>query len=149
MVSFTKFLDFVMFGTRMTKNSIHFTISIYHHLCPIFHEENNSSKLQFCPFRWADFDTSWVYLFASILRQCALFVKASFCPKKKKIINRHKKRCSSEEGTTLSPTTCSINVWSTKAIYLVPYIEEILECFQDIEVGKLIRSDDWIKRCGY
>jgi hypothetical protein len=50
-VILTKFLDFVMFGTRdighngvkLKKNPI----SINHHICPIFHAENNSPKLQF------------------------------------------------------------------------------------------------------
>jgi hypothetical protein len=40
-----------MYGTRisgaMAKNSKHFTISINHYICPIFHAENNLSKLQF------------------------------------------------------------------------------------------------------
>jgi hypothetical protein len=31
----------------MAKNSKYFTISINHHICPIFHAENNLSKLQF------------------------------------------------------------------------------------------------------
>jgi hypothetical protein len=31
----------------MAKNSKKFTISINHHICPIFHAENNLSKLQF------------------------------------------------------------------------------------------------------
>jgi hypothetical protein len=67
----------------------------------------------------------------------------------KRIINRHKKRCSSAEGTTVYPTTCSVNMLRTKANYSVPYVQEILECFQDNEVGRLIRSDEWIKRYGY
>jgi hypothetical protein len=53
MVILTKFLDFVMFGTRdLGHNGVKFkkfTISINHHIhvCPIFHAENNLSKLQF------------------------------------------------------------------------------------------------------
>jgi hypothetical protein len=31
----------------MAKNSKIFTISINHHICPIFHAENNLSKLKF------------------------------------------------------------------------------------------------------
>jgi hypothetical protein len=67
----------------------------------------------------------------------------------KKIINRHKKRCSSAEGKTVYPTTCNIKLLSTQASYSVSYVQEILECFHDNEIGKLIRSDDWIKRYGY
>jgi ribosomal protein S19 len=51
MVILTKFLDFVMFGTRdLGHNGENFkkiTISINHHICPIFQAENNLSKLQF------------------------------------------------------------------------------------------------------
>jgi hypothetical protein len=43
---FSKLLDFGMFGT-MAKISKNFTISINHHISPIFHAENNLSKLQF------------------------------------------------------------------------------------------------------
>ena len=51
MAILTKFLDFAMFGTRdlghngkkLEKN----TIYINHYICPIFHVENNLSKLQF------------------------------------------------------------------------------------------------------
>jgi hypothetical protein len=52
MVILTKFFDFVMFGTRdlghngeKLKKKI--TISINHHICPIFLAEDNLSKLQF------------------------------------------------------------------------------------------------------
>jgi hypothetical protein len=55
----------------MAKNSKKFTISINHHICPIFHAENNISKLklkiQFCPFYWADFDPSWACSFSGSL----------------------------------------------------------------------------------
>jgi hypothetical protein len=53
MVIFSKFLDFVMFGTGdLGHNAEKFKkkkniISINHHICPIFHAENNLSKLQF------------------------------------------------------------------------------------------------------
>jgi hypothetical protein len=51
MVIFSKFLDFVMFGTgdlgHSGKNKKKSTIFINHHICPIFHAENNLSKLQF------------------------------------------------------------------------------------------------------
>jgi hypothetical protein len=52
MVIWIKFLDFVKFGTRnLGHNGEKFkkkiTISINHHICPIFHAENNLSKLQF------------------------------------------------------------------------------------------------------
>ncbi|XP_061193714.1 uncharacterized protein LOC133201942 [Saccostrea echinata] len=67
----------------------------------------------------------------------------------KKIINRHKKRCSSAEGTTDYPTTFSIKLLGTQPIFSDSYIQEILNCFHDNEVGALIRSDDWIKRYGY
>jgi hypothetical protein len=51
MVILTKFLDFVMFGTgdlghngeKLKKN----IFSLNHHIYPIFHAENNLSKLQF------------------------------------------------------------------------------------------------------
>jgi hypothetical protein len=51
MVILTKFLDFVMFGTRdLGHNGVKLkkkiTISINHHICPIFYAENNLSKLQ-------------------------------------------------------------------------------------------------------
>jgi hypothetical protein len=53
MAILTKFLDFAMFGTRdlgyngkKFKKNI-YTISINHYICPIFHVENNLSKLQF------------------------------------------------------------------------------------------------------
>jgi hypothetical protein len=50
MVILTKFLDFVMFGTKdLGHNGVKLkkiTISI-NHVCPIFHAENNLSKLQF------------------------------------------------------------------------------------------------------
>jgi hypothetical protein len=52
MAILTKFLDFAMFGTRdlghngkNLKKKI--TISINHYVCPIFHVENNLSKLHF------------------------------------------------------------------------------------------------------
>jgi hypothetical protein len=52
MVILTKFLDIVMFATRdlghngekLKKKMI---ISINNHICPIFHAEDNLSKLQF------------------------------------------------------------------------------------------------------
>jgi hypothetical protein len=51
MVNFSKFLDFVMFGTGDLGHSGEklkkITIFINHHICPIFHAENNLSKLQF------------------------------------------------------------------------------------------------------
>jgi hypothetical protein len=51
MVMLTKFFDFVMFGTRdLGHNGVNLkkiTISISYHICPIFHAENNLSKLQF------------------------------------------------------------------------------------------------------
>jgi hypothetical protein len=51
----------------MAKNSKIFTILINHHICHIFHGENTLSKLQFCPFDWANFGLSWAYLFLSSL----------------------------------------------------------------------------------
>jgi hypothetical protein len=51
MAILTKFLDFAMFGTRDLglngKKFLKITISINHYICPIFHVENNLSKLQF------------------------------------------------------------------------------------------------------
>jgi hypothetical protein len=49
-VILTNFLDFVMFGTRdIGHNGVKLkkiTSSINHHICPIFHAENNLSKLK-------------------------------------------------------------------------------------------------------
>jgi hypothetical protein len=56
MTILTKLLDFAMFGTRdLGHNSEKLkkiTISINHYICPIFHVENNLSKL---PFNFAHF----------------------------------------------------------------------------------------------
>jgi hypothetical protein len=47
---FSKFLDFVMFGTGDLGHNGEklktIAISLNHHICPIFHAENNLSKLQ-------------------------------------------------------------------------------------------------------
>ena len=72
MAILTKFLDFATFGTRdlghngkkLEKN----TIYINHYICPIFHVENNLSKLQFNFdfFYLADFDPSWACSFVTL-----------------------------------------------------------------------------------
>jgi hypothetical protein len=51
MAILTKFLDFAMFGTRDLghngKKLKKITIYIKHYICPVFHVENNLSKLHF------------------------------------------------------------------------------------------------------
>jgi hypothetical protein len=47
----------------MAKKLKKITISINHHICPIFHAENNLLKF---PFHWADFDPSWAYPFGGL-----------------------------------------------------------------------------------
>nr|XP_034299375.1 uncharacterized protein LOC105334630 isoform X2 [Crassostrea gigas] len=64
------------------------------------------------------------------------------------IINRHKKRCSSAEGTTDYPATFNITLLS-QPNFSNSYVEEILNRFQETEISAVIRSDDWIQRYGY
>ncbi|XP_065942405.1 uncharacterized protein [Magallana gigas] len=66
----------------------------------------------------------------------------------RKIINRHKKRCASAEGTTDYPATYNIKLVS-QPNFSHSYVEEILNRFQESEISSVIRSDDWIQRYGY
>jgi hypothetical protein len=67
----------------------------------------------------------------------------------KKIIYRHKKICVAGESTSDYPATCSVRLFRSNPAFSNSYRQEILECFQNTKIGKLIRADEWIQRYGY
>jgi hypothetical protein len=67
----------------------------------------------------------------------------------KRRISRHKKTCFRAEKSTDYPTSCNVSLLRNNEEFSEDYRKEILDGFHGNEVGKLIRSDTWIKQFGF
>ena len=67
----------------------------------------------------------------------------------KRKISRHKKTCVKAEQCTDYPSSVNVLLLKGDGDFSDEYRKEILDSFHENEVGKLIRSDAWIKRYGY
>ena len=67
----------------------------------------------------------------------------------KRKISRHKKTCVKAEQCTDYPSSVNVLPLKGDGDFSDEYRKEILDSFHENEVGKLIRSDAWIKRYGY
>jgi hypothetical protein len=67
----------------------------------------------------------------------------------KRRISRHKKTCFRAENSTDYPTSFNASLLRNKEEFSEDYRKEILDGFHENEVGKLIRTDAWIKQFGF